>query len=70
LYSNDVDEHVTQFAAKRYQKYLREEEKRERYSKWVRNIITAILMLIKLLTDTLQKANIKRKRVVEKVSIE
>jgi septin family protein len=70
LYSNDDDEHIVQVAAKRYQRYLKEEEKKGRHSKWVQNIITAILMLIKLITTTLQKANIKRKRVIERVSIE
>jgi septin family protein len=70
LFSNSDDEHIAQVAAKRYQRYLREEEKKERHSKWVQDIITAILMLIKLITNTLQKANIKRKRVIERVSIE
>ena len=70
MYSNDDDEHIAQVAAKRYQRYLREEEEKGRHSKWVQYIITAILMLIKLITNTLQKANIKRKRVIERVSIE
>jgi hypothetical protein len=70
LFSNSDDEHIAQVAAKRYQRYLREEEKKERHSKWVQDIITAILMLIKLITNTLQKANIKRKRVIERISIE
>ena len=70
MYSNDDDEYVGQLAAKRYQKYLREEEKKKKHSKWIQNIIAAILMLIKLITNALEKANIKKKCVIEKVSIE
>ena len=71
MYTNDNDdEYVAQLAAKRYQRYLREEEKNKKYSKWVQAIIAAILMLIKLIINALQKANIKRKRVIEKVYVE
>jgi hypothetical protein len=71
LYTNDHDdEYLAQFAAKRYQGYLKEEEKKKSYSKWIQDIITAILMLIKLITNTLEKASIKKKRVVEKISVE
>jgi len=68
LYSNN--EYVAQFAAKRYQRYLKEEEKKKRYAKWIQDIITAILMLIKLTTNALEKASIKKKRVIEKISVE
>src|SRR5918995_2338847 len=67
LYSNN--EYVAQLAAKRYQRYLKEEEKK-RYPKWIQDIITAILMLIKLTTNALEKASIKKKRVIEKISVE
>jgi hypothetical protein len=70
LYNNNDGDHVAQVAAKRYQRYLREEEKEEMRSKWVHDIMTVILMLIKLITNILQKANIKGKRVIEKVSVE
>jgi ribosomal protein L20 len=70
LYNNNDGDYIAQFAAKRYQRYLREEEKEEMRSRWVHNIIAAILMLIKLITNTLQKANIKSKRVIEKVPVE
>jgi septin family protein len=71
LYSNDDDdEYVAQIAGKRYQRYLKEEEKNKKRSKWVQDIIAAILMLIKLITNALQKANIKRKRAIEKVYVE
>jgi hypothetical protein len=70
LYNNNHGDYIAQVAAKRYQRYLREEEKEEMRSKWVRNIIAAILMLIKLITNILQKANIRSKRVIEKVSVE
>jgi hypothetical protein len=68
LYSNN--EYVAQLAAKRYQRYLKEEEKKKRYPKWIQDIITAILMLIKLTTNALEKASIKKKRVIEKISVE
>jgi septin family protein len=62
--------YISQLTTKRYQRYLKEEEKKNRNSKWIQDIVAAILMLIKLVTNALEKANIKRKRVVEKVSIE
>jgi hypothetical protein len=64
------NEYIATLAAKRYQNYLKEEEKKRRYSKWLEEIITAILMFIKLIATNLEKINIKRKRIVEKVSIE
>jgi ribosomal protein L20 len=70
MYNNYDGDYAAQVAAKRYQRYLREEEKEEMRSKWVHNIIAAIMMLIKIITSTLQKANIKRKRVIEKISVE
>jgi septin family protein len=65
LYSNDDDEYVAQLAAKRYQKYLKEEEKNKKHSKWVQDIIAAILMLIKLITNALQKADLRVLRTIE-----
>jgi DNA topoisomerase VI subunit B len=70
LYNNNDGDYVAQVAAKRYQRYLREEEKEEMRSKWVHDIMAVILMLIKLITNILQKANIEGKRVIEKVSVE
>jgi len=64
------NEYIATLAAKRYQNYLKEEEKKRRYSKWLEEIIAGILMFIKLIATNLEKINIKRKRVVEKVSIE
>lgn len=70
LYFKDNDQHIAQLAAKRYQRYLKDEEKNKRISKWAQDIIAAVLMLIQLIANALQKANIKKKRVVERVSIE
>ena len=39
-------------------------------SKWIHKIVATILMLIKLITTILQRANIKSKRLIEKVSVE
>jgi len=62
--------HIAQLTTKRYQRYVKEEEKKDRNSKWIPDIIAAILMLIKLITNALERANVKKKRVVEKISIE
>ena len=70
LHNNNDADYVAQVAAQRYQRYLREKEKEKMRSKCVHNIIAAILMLIKLITNILQKANIKSKRVIEKISVE
>jgi hypothetical protein len=67
---DDDDEYVAQLAAKRYQRYLKEEEKNKKHSKWIQDIIAAILTLIKMIVNALQKANIKRKRVIEKIYVE
>jgi hypothetical protein len=70
LSRDNNNRYIAQFTAKRYQRYLKEEEKKKGNSKWIQDIIAAILMLIKLITNALEKANIKKKRVVEKISIE
>ena len=62
--------YIAELTAKRYQRYLKEEEKKKRNSKWIQDIVAAILMLIKLITNALEKVKVKKKRVVEKVSIE
>lgn len=60
---------VSQLTVKRYKRYLKE-EKKKRNPKWIHNIIAAILMLIKLVTNALEKADIKKKHVSEKISVE
>lgn len=67
MFRNDDDKHVARFATKRYQRYMRGEKKG---SEWVQHIMTTILMLIKLITNALEKANIKKKRLIEKISVE
>ncbi|MDQ6864796.1 MAG: hypothetical protein M3044_13350 [Thermoproteota archaeon] len=57
-------------AAKRYRLYLKEEERKRRYSEWTQYVIAAILWLVKLITNSLEKVNIKSKRVIEKVTLE
>jgi hypothetical protein len=70
LHNNNDADYVAQVAAKRYQRYLREEEQQAMRSKWIHKIVATILMLIKLITTILQRANIKSKRLIEKVSVE
>jgi uncharacterized membrane protein len=64
------DEGVAKLVAKRYQAYLKEQEWEKRHSEWIRSIVAAMLWLMKLITNTLEKGNIKKKRIIEKVPIE
>jgi hypothetical protein len=66
LYTGDD---VSQLTLKRYKRYLKEEKKKKN-PKWIHHIIAAILMLIKLVTNALIKADIKKKHVSEKISVE
>ena len=64
---------IAKFAAKRYELYLKENKeknKKKGYSEWIHYIIAAILMLIKLITDSFEKVNIKKRRVIETVPVE
>jgi len=65
-----LSDDVGTIAAKRYRVYLKEEDRKRRRSEWTQYIITAILWLVKLITNSLEKANIKSKRVIEKVTVE
>jgi hypothetical protein len=67
---NSLSDYVDTIAEKRYRLYLKEEERKRRHSKWMQYVIAAILWLVKLITNSLEKVNIKRKRVVEKVRVE
>ncbi len=67
------DSYIAKITAKRYNIYLREEKEREkkrRYSDWINRIIAAIFWLLKLINGSLEKVNIKKKRVIEKVLVE
>jgi hypothetical protein len=64
------DEGVAKLVAKRYQLYLKEQEWEKRHSEWIRSTVAAMLWLMKLITNTLEKGNIKKKRIIEKVPIE
>lgn len=67
------DAYVAKITAKRYSIYLREEKEREnkrRYLDWINRILAAIFWLLKLINGSLEKVNIKKKRVIEKVLVE
>jgi hypothetical protein len=66
---NCMSDYVGTIAAKRYRLYLKEEERKKRYSEWTQYVIAAILWLVKLITNSLEKL-IKSKRVIEKVTVE
>lgn len=71
MYDDDV--YAAKFTAKRYRTYLKEEQetkKKRRDSQWVNSIIAAIFWLLKLITISLERVNIKRKTVIEKVLVE
>jgi DNA topoisomerase VI subunit B len=71
MYDDDV--YAAKFTAKRYRTYLKEEQERKnqrRNSQWINSIIAAILWMLKLITISLERVNIKRKTVIEKVLVE
>jgi hypothetical protein len=65
-----MSDYVGTIAAERYRLYLKEEERKRRYSEWKQYVIAAILWLVKLITGSLEKVNIKNKRIIEKVTVE
>jgi septin family protein len=70
LILNRLSDYVGTIAAKRYRLYLKEEERKRRHTEWMQYVIAAILWLVKLITNSLEKVNIKSMRVSEKVTVE
>jgi DNA topoisomerase VI subunit B len=76
MYDDDDDDDVVyaaKFTAKRYRTYLKEEQERKkknRDSQWINSIIVAVFWLLKLITSGLERVNIKRQTVIEKVLVE
>ena len=70
MYDDDV--YGANFTAKRYRTYLKQQErkKKRRDSQWINSIIAAVFWLLKLITTSLERVNIKRKTVIEKVLVE
>ena len=62
-----LSDYISKLASRRYHLYLKEEK---RHLEWVQYIIRIILWLVKLLTNGLENVNIKKKRIVEKISVE
>jgi hypothetical protein len=65
----NMSDYVGTIAARRYRLYLTEERK-GRHSGCMQYVIAAILWLVKLISNSLEKVKIKSKRVIEKVTIE
>jgi septin family protein len=65
-----LSDYVGTIAAKRYRLYLKEEERKRRHSEWTQYVIAAILWLVKLIKNSLEKVNIKSMHVIEKVTVE
>jgi hypothetical protein len=53
-----MSDYVGTIAAKRYHLYLKEEERKKRHSEWTQYVIAAILWLVKLISNTLEKVNV------------
>jgi hypothetical protein len=66
---NSLSDYVGTIAAKRYRLYLKEEERKRRHSEWMQFVIAAVLWLVKLITNSLEKVNIKIRRVIERVTV-
>ena len=66
---NSLSDDVGTIAAKRYRLYLKEEERKRRHSEWMQFVIAAVLWLVKLITNSLEKVNIKIRRVIERVTV-
>ena len=67
------DAYAAKFTAKRYHTYLKEQQEmknKRRDSQWINRILAAIFWLLKLINGGLEKVNIKKKRVIEKVLVE
>jgi hypothetical protein len=64
-----MSDYMDAIAAERYRLYLKEERKRK-YSEWKQYVIAAILWLVKLIANSLEKVNVKNKRIIEKISVE
>jgi hypothetical protein len=59
LILNSLSDYAGTIAAMRYRFYLKEEERTKRYSERMQYVIAAILWLVKLISYSLEKANIK-----------
>jgi len=67
---NSLSDDVGTIAARRYHLYLKEEERKKRYSEWTQYVIAAILWLVRLISNTMEKVNVKSKRVIQEVTVE
>ena len=67
---NSLSDYACTIAAERYRRYLKEEQRKRSHSEWTQYVIAAILWLVKLITNSLEKIKIKSKRVIEKVTVE
>jgi septin family protein len=65
-----MSDYVGTIAAERYRLYLKEEERKRRYSELKHYVIAALLWLVKLVTSSLEKVNIKNNRSIEKITVE
>lgn len=61
-------EYLSRVVSKRWKLYQREEN--QQHSKREYYFLSAILLLIRLITEFLQKARLKKKRVYEKVTVQ
>jgi hypothetical protein len=65
-----MSDYIDTIAAERYRLYLKEEGRKRRYSDWRQYVIAIILWLVKLIANSLEKVNIKNKRIIERKTVE
>jgi len=70
LIKSSLSEDIATVASKRYRLYLREEERKRRHTTLLQYIIAAILWLVSLITNVSKRSGIRKKRVIEKITVE
>jgi hypothetical protein len=64
-----LEKDVSRIAAKRWQAYLKEDKQNER-PKILWNIIEILFQLVKWIIQVMEKLTIKKRQVVQKISVE
>jgi hypothetical protein len=64
-----LEKDVSRIAAKRWQAYLKEDKQNER-PKILWNIIEILFQLVKWIIKVMEKLTIKKRQVVQKISVE
>jgi hypothetical protein len=57
-------------ASKRYRLYLKKEESKRRSATLLQNITATVLWLVRLITNIFNKSGMRKKRIIEKITVE